>query len=607
MHRLNQPHHDGSERYVAETAPDLGDVVTVWAQVPEGAGVDEVQVRTTPDAEPSWATAERVSSQRGWDWWRADIAVTNPLTNYRFLLHGSGGYRWLTAAGTTDWDPPDATDFRLSAHPSPPAWALDAVCYQVFPDRFARAGRDKPWPPWALPTERWEEPPRSGGDAAMHQLYGGDLDGISARLDHIADLGCNLVYLTPFFPAESNHRYNATSFDEVDPVLGGDAALVRLSEALHDRGMRLIGDLTLNHCGDGHRWFRTAQAEPTSPEAGYFFFDDSPAGYRSWLDVPTLPTFDLRNEQLRRQLVEGPESVAGRWLQPPYNLDGWRIDVANMVGRHGAIDENATVARTMASTMRALRPDSLLLAEHAHDASADLDGSGWHGTMYYAGFTRPAWFWLGQPNPEVDLFGMPVPLPRFSGHTAARTVDAFRAAIPWRSYAHSLMLLDSHDTARFRTVSGSAERALVGAAWMLTAPGIPMLFMGDELGLEGAHNEDTRKPMPWDERRWDRTTLAAYRDLIHLRRRHSALRRGGFRWAHVGADVLVYLREHPDERLLVWLSRAPHEPVRLPAGLLEADHAEALLDGDDLHATDGALALPGDGPAYTVWRLDPAP
>lgn len=603
---LDLPHHDGSSLYVEGGDPQLGDRVTVWVRVPSASGVSRLHVRTTPDEEPAWADGEVDRIDGDARWWRAEVAVTNPVTNYRFLLDGPGGYRWLTGAGVCDWDPTDATDFRLSAHPGPPAWAQDAVCYQVFPDRFARsaAADGRPLPAWAT-AAAWDDEVIAGGDRAMRQLYGGDLDGVADKIDHVAELGCDLLYLTPVFPAESNHRYNATSFTRVDPVLGGEEALARLTTAAHARGLRVIGDLTLNHCGDTHEWFRAACADPDAPEAGYFYFDEHPGAYERWLGVPTLPKFDLRSEALRRALVEGPDSVAGRWLSPPFSLDGWRIDVANMAGRLGEVDENAVVARMLARTMREVRPGSLLLAEHAHDATGDLDGSGWHGTMNYAGFTRPAWFWLGQPDERLDLFGMPVPLPRFGGLQAARTLDGFRAAMPWRAWANSLTLLDSHDTARFRSVTGSAEVALVGAAWMFTSPGIPTVFQGDELGLEGFDNEQARVPMPWDGLGWDRTMLEGYRSLIRLRREHVALRRGGFRWVHRGADVLVYLREHADERLLVLLARDRTEPLTVPAAALGTDHLDGLAGplAGDLDARDGWLRLPADGPAYGVWRL----
>ena len=118
------------------------------------------------------------------------------------------------------------------------------------------------------------------GPDCPRQLYGGDLDGIIAHLDHIASLGVGTLYLTPLFPAESNHRYNASTFDRIDPLLGGDAAFARLADAAHARGMRLMGDLTTNHCGDTHEWFQAALADPNSPEAAFFFFERPPGQVR---------------------------------------------------------------------------------------------------------------------------------------------------------------------------------------------------------------------------------------------------------------------------------------------------------------------------------------
>ncbi len=597
---LAAPHHDGSPRYAATEAPALGEHVEVRVRVPDAAGVDAVTTRWVADGEPEYAAAEVAAREPGVTWWRARVEVANPLTPYRFLLQGPGGYRWLTAAGVVDFDPADATDFRLSAHEPPPTWAGDAVCYQVFPDRFARAG-DAPLPDWALPAD-WEDPVRRGGPEAMRQLYGGDLDGVTARLDHVADLGADVVYLNPVFPAPSNHRYNAASFDEVDPALGGDPALARLLDAAAARGIRVLGDLTPNHCGSTHPWFLTAQADAGSVEAGFFTFERHPDRYATWLGVPTLPKLDHRDPELRRRLFDPDDGIVARWVRA--GLSGWRVDVANMTGRQGATDLTREVARDMRAALRAADPEALLIAEHAFDASADLAGDGWHGTMDYAGFTRPVWSWLATTG-EVDYLGSPLPLPRFDGGQLVASLTALRAAMPWRSARHNLTLLGSHDTSRFRTVvGGDRARQRVGLGLLMTLPGVPSVFAGDEIGLTGRDNEEARQPMPWDRRRWDHDTLATYRELIGLRRAHVALRRGGLRWAHVGADVVVFLREHPAERLLVAIARSAHEPVDLDARGVGAERASALLDGEDLVAADGRLRLGGDGPRVALWRLE---
>jgi alpha-glucosidase len=147
----------------------------------------------------------------------------------------------------------DAHDFKLLAHPAPPEWAAHAVVYQVFPDRFARSGAVRTPPDWAIPCG-WDDAVDLVEPTVAHQWFGGDLDGVTRRLDHIASLGADVVYLTPFFESRSNHRYDAVSFDHVDPVLGGDVALARLTASAHARGMRVIGDLTTNHTGCGHAW-----------------------------------------------------------------------------------------------------------------------------------------------------------------------------------------------------------------------------------------------------------------------------------------------------------------------------------------------------------------
>jgi alpha-glucosidase len=167
----------------------------------------------------------------------------------------------------------------------------------------------------------------------------------------------------------------------------------------------------------------------------------------------------------------------------------------------------------------------------------------------------------------------------------------------------SWVLLDSHDTARFRVVSGSRERHVVGIGLQMTTPGVPMVFAGDEVGLEGAWGEDARRTMPWDRPgTWDAELLEAYRTLIGLRRSSKALARGGIRFAHVGTDAIAYLREIRGERLLCLAVRAATDAVRLPLATLGSTALERLFGGE-ARVDAGRAVLPGDGPAFHVWRL----
>jgi alpha-glucosidase len=274
------------------------------------------------------------------------------------------------------------------------------------------------------------------------------------------------------------------------------------------------------------------------------------------------------------------------------------------------VDRNREAARSIQRTMRQVNPDTYLVAEHPFDASADLLGDGWHGTMAYAAFTRPLWCWLGQPGMELDFLGMPVPLPSLPGGAVARSMTTFRAAVPWRAVEHNLNLLDSHDTARFRSLVGGRERQAVGAGLLFASPGIPSVLAGDEVGLTGSDHEAGRQPFPWDAERWDTDTLEHYRRLAAVRRSSHALRRGGFRWVHVGPHALTFLRESSDERVLVHAARATGAAIAVPAGALgvtDGAPAESLLDDADLRAEGGMLRLPADGPAFHLWRLPGRP
>ena len=193
-----------------------------------------------------------------------------------------------------------------------------------------------------------------------------------------------------------------------------------------------------------------------------------------------------------------------------------------MTGRLGDIDVAHEVARTVRGTAAALHEDPWVIGEHNHDATGDVDGDGWHGTMNYSGFSWPVWSWLRDPASPARPFGRPVPVPRRGGGAVVETFRAWQGALGWRATASSWNILGSHDSARIRTlVGGDAAVHRVAAGLQFTMPGVPMIFAGDEIGLEGVNGEDARRPMPWHRREeWDEQTLTTYADLARLRREH---------------------------------------------------------------------------------------
>jgi alpha-glucosidase len=606
---LSQPHHDGSALYVSNLRPGLGDTVTLRVRVPHEADVSAVHVRLTPDAEPKFVDAVVERRTETETWWRAEIICRNPVTNYRFILEGgTTAYQWLNGTGLHPRDVPDAADFRIVTFAGPPAWAADAIVYQVFPDRFAKSV-DRPAPRWAWPAA-WDDPLDLSQQSTSRQLYGGDLDGVIEHLDHLQSLGVNVLYLTPFFPSHSNHRYDASSFDRVDPVLGGDEALARLVDAAHALGMKVLGDFTTNHTGDSHEWFEKAQSDPESDERGFYFWEDG--GYVSWLGVKSLPKLNYDSQLLRERVFEDPNGVVRKWISGAHGLDGWRVDVANMTGRYKAQDLNRELARQMREAMRDTRPDSLLIGEHCHDFSLDAMGDGWDGVMNYAGFTRPVWTWLRDKGFAPKFLGSPLMVPRLGGSSVMDTMREFAAIAPWRSIRHSFNLVGSHDTTRIRTLVGDDSRHVDAAAGLLfTMPGIPMMTYGDEIGMRGDYGEDGRRPMPWDAgqpgaepsdaERWDTRILAVYRGLISARNSSHALRHGGLRWVHADDDALVFLRESAEQTALVHCSRAAHDPIEISTRHLAGVAAAHTAYGRDLALKGDRLSLAAGGPGVSVW------
>ena len=585
---LDEPHHDGSGLHVVERPAELGDSAVVRLRVPHAQSPERVVLRYERDGEPRSVEAIVDEETETDVWWRAEFAVANPVTHYRWLLSGGDvGYRWVNALGSTTHEVADADDFGITVGSWGPDWHLGSVAYQIFPDRFASSGLSVEAPDWAIRRD-WDDLPTGRGKPTPRELFGGDLRGIEQHLDHIESLGANLIYLTPFFPAGSTHRYDATTFEHVDPLLGGDDALRSLTAAAHARGMRIIGDITPNHTGDKHEWFQAA-LRGEEPERRFYYFDDSiPGGYESWLGHRSLPKLDWRSEELHTRFAE----ILQRYLD--LGLDGWRVDVANMTGRYRDLDLNHDVAEWM----RARVDPALLIAEHGHDFRSDLSVRGWHGVMNYSGFLRPLWTWLLRDDPHGEqqdqFWGVPVGVPQRDGTGAFASLRQFRAGVPWETMLHSWNLLDSHDTARFRTIAGTADRHLVGVGLQMTLPGVPMLFAGDELGLEGAWGEDARRTMPWSKSEtWDHAFLDEVRALVALRRSSETLARGGLRYLHVSADAISFLRETRDERLLVLAARAPHDAISIPFTSLETLYGQDAPNG----------VLPADGPAFHVWRI----
>jgi alpha-glucosidase len=329
--------------------------------------------------------------------------------------------------------------------------------------------------------------------------------------------------------------------------------------------MKVLGDLTTNHTGADHPWLQAALKSKRAIERNYYYFDDSfPHGYVGWWGLASLPKLNFNSLQLRAALYSGKKSIVKKWLNAPFKLDGWRIDVGNMTGRFKEQDMQREVMRGIRHVMDQEYPDAWLVAENGDWQTEDMDGLGWQGTMNYEGFMRPLWAWIGTGEKIGRGFhGLPIEPPVFTGDQLVESMNEIKAAIPWRALTASMTMLDSHDTARLRSVvGGRLDRHLAAMTMLMTYPGVPSIFAGDELGLEGAWGEDARRTIDWcHPESWDHEFLANTKLLIKMRKASEAIAKGGLRFVAVEDDYLIYLRESKRQSIAVIVWRSGGQPT----------------------------------------------
>ncbi len=422
-----------------------------------------------------------------------------------------------------------------------PTWVHDAVFYQIFPDRFAISSRV----PKPANLEPWDSAPTPQG------YKGGDLLGIVEHLDHLVDLGVDAIYFTPIFQSACNHRYHTHDYLRVDPLLGGDAALETLIDACHARGIKVVLDGVFNHASRGFFQFNDIlENGPHSPYLDWFYIEDwplsaydgrYPANYRSWVDNRALPKFNTDNPEVREFIMQ----VAEYWLRK--GIDGWRLDVPFEITTPGFWQE-------FRQRVKALNPEAYIVGEVWTNAQEWLAGDQFDAVMNYL-FTEAVIAYTAGPrvlHALVEGRGYDPRTPLTASDYAAK-IDALLALYPWPVTLAQLNLLSSHDTARFLSIAGE-DYGSVRLATLLqfTFPGAPSIYYGDEIGLAGGQEPDSRRSFPWDApERWDQRILTLHRDLITLRHTHPALRTGTYLPVYADDAVLVFARRLGETTILV--------------------------------------------------------
>ncbi len=454
-----------------------------------------------------------------------------------------------------------------------PEWVRDAVFYQIFPERFAN-GDPSNDPPGVQP---WGSPP------AWNSFFGGDLQGILDHLGHLESLGVNALYLTPVFTARSNHKYDTCDYLTVDPAFGSNDLLRRLVDACHARGMRIVLDAVFNHCGDGFWAFEDLRRNgAASPYADWFFpesfpVSQDPINYQTCGGAGFLPKLNLANPDVRQHLLK----VSRYWLEE-IHIDGWRLDVP----WKAPLD----FWREFRQVVKRANPQAYIVGEVWRDPQPWLAGDTCDGIMNYPLRDAILDFCVRDTMDAEDF-----------DYFTTRLRQTYGKSAPLQ-----LNLLGSHDTPRLLTLCrGNLRRALLAMAAQFTAIGAPMVYYGDEVGLEGENDPDCRRTMPWQPQTWNNTLLDAARSLIRARHNHASLRSGSFESLKIFNGIYAYRRTNGEDQVVVVLNpRAASPRFTLPLGGLHS--WKDVLSGQVYPVTEGALRL-DPLPAQTALVLVPQP
>lgn len=432
-----------------------------------------------------------------------------------------------------------------------PDWVKNAVFYQIFPDRFARSPRSPHLP--GITFKDWGTPPEEEG------FQGGDLYGVVDKLDHLQSLGVNAIYLCPIFASASNHRYHTFDYMQVDPLLGGNAALRELIDAVHARNMYIVLDGVFNHASRGFWAFHhILECGGNSPYIDWFTVRDwplrpydhdvkRPANYDAWWDLPALPKFNIKNEGVRRYLLD----VARYWID--FGIDGWRLDVPEEI-------DDPAFWRAFRKTVKEGNPEAYIVGEIWHEAKEWLKGDRFDAVMNYV-FSRLALGFFGGENLNTEYKPGGYTLVDLDARDLAAGVHHMYGLYSWEVAQAQLNLMDSHDTARtLWTVSGDESALRLCTLFQMTMPGAPCVYYGDEIGLTGATDPFSRAAFPWeDQSQWNKPLLAFFQRAGALRRQHQVLRTGDFNIAYADGDVFAFQRRLDGQTAVVAFNRGEEE------------------------------------------------
>ena len=595
---------DGTEAYVSPPEPEAGDELQLWFRT-AAHDVDEVYLENRELCIPM----NKVISNKAFDFYEVKYKLEDKPFRYHFKIRSGNEIcyynKWGAESKLVDY-----YDFKIVPGFTAPDWAKGAVMYQIYTDRFCNGDPDNDVQTGEYfyigeqvqHVDDWYRDPQP---MDVREFYGGDIQGIIDKLDYLHGLGVEVVYCNPLFVSPSNHKYDTQDYDYIDPHVGkievdegrlldpgennnihadryrtrttrkenleaSNRLFIKLVEELHKRGMRIIIDGVFNHCGSFNKWLDReliyesadgyevgAFVSPKSPYRNYFLFhrtgeNEWPGNgsYDGWWGHDTLPKLNYEDSKELEEYVLG---IAKKWVSPPYNVDGWRLDVAADLGRSN--EYNHEFWKKFRKAVKEANPHALILAEHYGDPSDWLQGDEWDSVMNYDAFMEPVtWFLTGMEKhsdeERADLRG--------NGYAFSHSVAHNMASYLNSSMQVAMNELSNHDHSRFLTRTNhvvgrigvfrpeDAEQNVNPAvmreavAIQMTWVGAPTVYYGDEAGVCGFTDPDSRRTYPWGHE--DQEMIAFHRDMIAIHRKYPTLRIGSIKLLLAGDNVLAYAR-----------------------------------------------------------------
>ncbi|MCR5793014.1 MAG: glycoside hydrolase family 13 protein [Lachnospiraceae bacterium] len=629
---------DGTERFRCPAEPMPGDRVKLAIRTARD-NVDKV-ILVINDERIEMEIGE---SDMFFDYYEAYVDVGEENMYYYYEIVSNTLQCYYTRRGVSKTA---EKEFYFTLMPGfvTPDWAKGAVFYQIFVDRFYNGDRsnDVETNEYIYINEgtvRVNDITKYPSAMDVREFYGGDLKGVMEKLDYLKDLGVDVIYLNPIFVSPSNHKYDIQDYDYVDPHYGviiddggevledgatsnehatkyirrvtnkrnleaSNELFIRLVDAIHERGMKVILDGVFNHCGSFNKWLdrekiysgqegypNGAYVDERSPYHTYFRFLNSLQwpdnnSYEGWWGHDTLPKLNYEESY---ELFQEIMRIGRKWVSPPYNADGWRLDVAADLGF--SVDYNHFFWKKFRENVKNANPNAIILAEHYGDPSSWLSGDQWDTIMNYDAFMEPiSWFLTGleKHSDEFrgDLLG--------NGKAFKETMIYNMAKMNTQSLQVSMNELSNHDHSRFLTRTNrrvgrlatlgpvAAEENINKAVFMLgvviqmTWPGAPTVYYGDEAGLCGWTDPDNRRAYPWG--REDERLLQFHKEIISIHKDYDALKKGSLKFLAADQDLLAYGRFLGEEKIIVVINSATEDrPVKLFLRGMGIDDMEMVL------------------------------